>query len=69
MVVVICAWCRDKMKIQDTWQVVTQSAILDKMADETITISHGVCPECCDNMEQAALQAAKKPLSDMPIGP
>jgi hypothetical protein len=40
--IVICAWCKLKMKEADTWQ----TRDLASLAVDQMIVSHGICPAC-----------------------
>ncbi|MEM7028218.1 MAG: hypothetical protein AAF629_01405 [Chloroflexota bacterium] len=67
MVITVCAWCKEKIKIHSSWQVLDRASDLDDLVTDTDVVSHGVCPECCAAMHQDMSQVAQNQTSRISI--
>lgn len=65
MIILVCAWCKEKMKSAHKWEKLDQSVL---KAEDSV-ISHGICLTCYEafqeNLKQPLGQAdPEKILSD-----
>ena len=67
MVIIICAWCKEKMKMNDIWQAIAKTTELNDMVSDNAVFSHGVCPDCCETMHEDMAQMLADEKCNKPV--